>query len=175
LDGWQGGVDGKIYGMRRSTAGLLFLLAFVTTVALFMVPAWFIQPFRAQTGRMIDVSYAIKRWSPLLTIVTMAAALYFASRVWRGGRWWTRIALVLAVVIAGGATWLARKNYFEWGFNPLPHGTYASIAQTTFVEPADMVLAVTLNGESAAYPIRQLAYHHVVQDVVGGVPIVVTY
>ena len=31
------------------------------------------------------------------------------------------------------------------------------------------------NGEAAAYPIRQLAYHHLVQDIVGGVPIVVTY
>lgn len=161
--------------MRRSTAGLLFLLAFAITVALFMVPAWFIQPFRPQTGRMIDISYAIKRVSPILTLVTLAAALYFASRVWRGARWWTRTALVLAVVIAGGATFLARKNYFEWGFRPLPHGTYASLAQATFVGARDMVLGVTVNGESAAYPIRQLAYHHVVQDVVGGVPIVVTY
>jgi hypothetical protein len=161
--------------VRRSTAALLFLLAFVATVALFMIPAWFIQPFRPQTGRMIDVSYGIKRVSPILTLITFAAALYLASRVWRGARWWTRTAVVLAVVIAGGATFLARKNYFEWGFNPLPHGTYASLAQTTFVDAKDMVLGVTVNGESAAYPIRQLAYHHVVQDIVGGVPIVVTY
>jgi hypothetical protein len=161
--------------MRRSTAGLLFLFATVLTIALFMIPAWFIQPFRAQTGRMIDVSYAIKRVAPLLTIVTLAAALFFASRVWRRARWWTRTALVLAVVIAGGATWMARQNYFEWGFNPLPHAAYASIVESTFVEARDLVIGVMLNGESAAYPIRQLAYHHVVQDVVGGVPIVVTY
>ena len=36
-------------------------------------------------------------------------------------------------------------------------------------------VAVERNGEAAAYPVRQLAYHHIVQDVVGGVPIVVTY
>jgi hypothetical protein len=161
--------------MRRSTAGLLFLLATILTIALFLIPAWFIQPFRAQTGRMIDVSYAVKRWAPLLTIVTLAAALFFASRVWRLARWWTRIALVLALVVAGGAGWMARQNYFEWGFNPLPHAAYASLAEATFVGARDLVIGVTLNGESAAYPIRQLAYHHVVQDVVGGVPIVVTY
>jgi phosphoglycerol transferase MdoB-like AlkP superfamily enzyme len=161
--------------VRRSTAGLLFLLAIATTVALFFIPAWFIQPFKPQTGRMIDVSYAIKRVSPLLTIVTLAAALWFASRVWPAARWWTRTALVLAVAVAGLATWLARKNYFEWGFNPLPHATYASMTQASFVDAKDMVLGVTVNGESVAYPIRQLAYHHVVQDVVGGIPIVVTY
>ena len=39
----------------------------------------------------------------------------------------------------------------------------------------DPVLAVTLNGEATAYPVRQVAYHHIVQDVVGGVPVAVTY
>jgi len=161
--------------MKRSTAALLFLLAVATTGALFMIPAWYIQPFRPQTGRTIEISYALKRWAPLLTIVTLLAAIFFASRVWRGARWWTRTALVLASVLAAGATWLSRQNYFEWGFNPLRHATFASLAQTTFVDAKDLVMGVTVNGESAAYPIRQLAYHHVVGDVVGGVPIVVTY
>ena len=44
-----------------------------------------------------------------------------------------------------------------------------------FVEPQDVVLAVSLKGDAAAYPVRQLAYHHLVQDVVGGLPLVVTY
>ena len=37
------------------------------------------------------------------------------------------------------------------------------------------MLAVERNGEAAAYPVRQVAYHHIVQDVVGGVPVAVTY
>jgi hypothetical protein len=39
----------------------------------------------------------------------------------------------------------------------------------------DIVLAVKINGESAAYPVRLMAYHHLVEDVVGGTPIVATY
>jgi len=27
-------------------------------------------------------------------------------------------------------------------------------------------MAVEINGEAAAYPVRQMAYHHLVQDVV---------
>jgi hypothetical protein len=38
-----------------------------------------------------------------------------------------------------------------------------------------MVIAVTNNGESVAYPVRLMAYHHLTQDVVGGTPIVATY
>jgi hypothetical protein len=36
-------------------------------------------------------------------------------------------------------------------------------------------MAVKINGEAAAYPIRQMAYHHLVQDSVGGMHIVATY
>ncbi len=39
----------------------------------------------------------------------------------------------------------------------------------------DMVLAVEINGEAVAYPVRLMAYHHLVHDVVGGTPIVATY
>ena len=33
-----------------------------------------------------------------------------------------------------------------------------------------MVIAVELRGDAVAYPVRQMAYHHVVNDQVGGVP-----
>ena len=72
-------------------------------------------------------------------------------------------------------TWFARQNHFEWMFNPLPHSSYAKVTDASFVSDSDMVLAVTINGESAAYPVRLMAYHHVVQDQVGGTPIVATY
>jgi Protein of unknown function (DUF3179) len=32
-----------------------------------------------------------------------------------------------------------------------------------------------VNGASRAYPIRQMGYHHVVNDTLGGVPIIATY
>jgi len=37
-----------------------------------------------------------------------------------------------------------------------------------------MVLAVKIHGEAVAYPVRQMGYHHIMQDVVGGVPIAAT-
>jgi len=37
------------------------------------------------------------------------------------------------------------------------------------------VLCVTISGESVAYPVRLMAYHHLVGDTVGGTPIVATY
>ena len=44
-----------------------------------------------------------------------------------------------------------------------------------FVDPNDLVLAVSADGDAAAYPIRQMAYHHLVNDRIGRTPAVVTY
>jgi hypothetical protein len=38
-----------------------------------------------------------------------------------------------------------------------------------------MVMAVRIGREARAYPIVQMAYHHILNDTVGEVPIAVTY
>jgi hypothetical protein len=38
-----------------------------------------------------------------------------------------------------------------------------------------MVIAVETIADSVAYPVREMAYHHLVMDTVGGVPVVATY
>jgi hypothetical protein len=43
------------------------------------------------------------------------------------------------------------------------------------IDKDDMVIAVRLSGISRAYPIREVAYHHIVNDTVANEPIVATY
>ena len=43
------------------------------------------------------------------------------------------------------------------------------------VRDADQVLALSLGGESRAYPIPFLSWHEIVNDTVGGVPVAVTW
>jgi hypothetical protein len=38
-----------------------------------------------------------------------------------------------------------------------------------------MILALRYGSDARAYPIREMAYHHVLNDVVAGVPVAVTY
>ena len=71
--------------------------------------------------------------------------------------------------------WMARQNHFEWMFAPLPNAGFVRAASADFVRREDMVLAVAVNGDAVAYPVNQLAYHHVVEDAIGKVPIVATY
>ena len=150
----------------------LFLLV-VAAVALVVLPAWLLNPFATETPRGLAVAYVAKRIAPLATVVLFAIGVWLTLRLWR--TWWRKTLAVLAMVVLVAAVWLAQQNHFEWMFAPLPNAAYAASGDAPFVDGDDMVLAVRVGSDAAAYPIRQLAYHHIVHDVVGGVPIVVTY
>jgi len=48
-------------------------------------------------------------------------------------------------------------------------------ARQSKLDSGEMVLALSFNHDARAYPVREIAYHHIVNDVVGGVPVAVTY
>jgi len=148
----------------------------ISVVAIVAVPIWLIQPFTPQTQQSLDVSFLFSSWSPTFTLVAFAVLLLLAIYVWsKSRRWFAKAALILPLLIVLPFTWLARQNHFEWMFNPLANASYVSASAADFVADKDMVLAVRINGDAVAYPVRQMAYHHVVQDVVGGMPITATY
>jgi hypothetical protein len=149
----------------------------VALIALVLLPLILDRPFGDQTPRILTVIYQLRSWLPSLTLAGAALALGIAAVLWRRGvaSRAGRTALFAACIVALASVWFSRQNAFEWKFNPLPSPKYAEAAHAAFVDPHDVVMAVSLNGDAAAYPVRQLAYHHLVQDVVGGVPLVVTY
>lgn len=162
------------FGRRAAWAALLFIV--LAVLAMVLTPAWIIQPFRSQSQRGLEASYMLRRWSPVLTLLASATALALALWLWRGTRaWWRRGVLVVALLLAGGATWLARQNHFEWMFNPLAGAAYTKAGEAGFVADTDMVMAIEIGGDAVAYPVRQMAYHHVVEDTVGGTGVVATY
>jgi hypothetical protein len=165
--------------MNQKTTRRLLWLALVVVVggafAWVFVPVWTIQPFKAQTPEGVNLSYTLRSWSRVATLVALALAALFVVMLWRGTRWWLKVALVLLLVPVVTVTWFARQNHFEWMFKPLDKSTYVAADKVDFVGDEEMVLAVEVNGDAVAYPIRQLAYHHVVEDTVGGLPVVSTY
>ena len=160
---------------RRKLAWLVLLVLVVVVLATVLTPVFLIMPFNAQTPRILEISYLMRRWSPWLTLFASALILLLAIKLWLGGRWWSRALLVVVLLPAFAATWLARQNHFEWMFNALPNPAYVAAADVGFINDDDRVLSVTIGGESVAYPIRLMAYHHLVGDTVGGTPIVATY
>jgi hypothetical protein len=87
---------------------------------------------------------------------------------------WKKAVLIFGLCLASGAAAMARVDYFEWMFHPVPAAGFDS-ASSSKVDKSEMVMAVNFIGDARAYPIFEMAYHHVLNDVVGGVPIAITY
>ena len=60
-------------------------------------------------------------------------------------------------------------------FVPLDNPEFVSADEATFLEPDDRVLGLTVGGESRAYPISMMTFHHVANDELGGLPVLVTF
>lgn len=56
-----------------------------------------------------------------------------------------------------------------------PKNKIFASAENSSVSPGKLIIGVTINGESKAYPIEIIGYHHQVRDTVGGKDIMVTY
>src|SRR6202008_2332371 len=88
---------------RRKLVWLLLFLLVVGVLVVVLTPVFLIMPFKAQTPRTMEISYLMRRWSPWLTILGSLLMLTIAVRLWIGGRWWGRIALVILLLPTAGA------------------------------------------------------------------------
>src|SRR5438874_5596954 len=145
-------------------------------IALFFAiyPLYVIRPFRHQGPRELAAALVIAHWAPWVTLLCAAAALFHLSRLWRQSSRFSRAGLLAATALAVLSAVFARVNIYERMFHPNLSPHFVAGAQAG-IDDADMVMSVRLNGESRAYPIREMGYHHIVNDVVGGAPIVATY
>lgn len=159
---------------RNYVRWLPIVLLTIVGMALFLVPAVIIRPFQHQSPAALTLAIAIKWAAPLLTLATFGGVMVLGTRLWRGSSWAGRAGLVLAILLSAAAAVMVRLNYFEWMFRPIPAAGFLA-ATNADLGDAEMVMTVRFGPEARAYPIRQMAYHHVLNDTVGGMPIVVTY
>jgi hypothetical protein len=110
---------------------------------------------------------------PILLMLASSITV-LALLLWRRAGWVARSLLVPAVcitILAAASNWI---NPYEKMFHPVGEPKFLA-ANLATIDVNDMVIAVTLGGESRAYPIREMGYHHIVNDRLHGLPIVVTY
>jgi hypothetical protein len=122
---------------------LALLVVVIAALAVIAAPVLIIQPFKPQTSSGLAVSYALRSWSPLLTVTALVISLTLVLWLWRGSRrWLAKTVLIILLLPVIAAAWFARQNHFEWMFNPLAHSAYAKADDASFVGAEDMVLAV---------------------------------
>jgi hypothetical protein len=161
---------------RSENRGLWLLLGLLAalSLSLFLIPAFVIRPFRYQSERALGLAIAVKRIAPALSVAALAGVLALGLRLWRNSSKLLRSGFVVALALSAATAVMVRQNYFEWMFHPITAAGFVS-ADDVRLGDKEMVMAVRVGPEARAYPIVQMAYHHILNDTVAGVPIAVTY
>jgi Protein of unknown function (DUF3179) len=155
-------------------AQILYWVVALVTCALFLVPAFIIRPFAFQSPRGLMAAISIKQWAPLGAAIGFAICAVLFLMLWPKMRRWNGILVGASLLLVAACSAMTRVNYFEWMFHPVQRPGFEAANQTK-LDSGEMVLTLNFNGDARAYPVREMAYHHIVNDVVGGVPVAATY
>ena len=160
--------------VRRALPWLLLPVVVASALSV-VVQFRLIHSFRPQTPRGLATGAFLRDAAPIVSVVVLALVLACAAWAWRGARLRRRLALVLLALAAAAVVPASRVDVFQKMFAPVADPAFVSAAEAGFLLDSDMVLAVGSGGDAVAYPVRLLAYHHLVHDAVGGRALVATY
>jgi hypothetical protein len=155
------------------------LLAVIVAAAALITPYWVMQPFRSQSSTELAVALGTLRVAPWVIAAMALLALWMVVRAWpqvspRWLGWARRVGTVLALLGVLATLGLSRHSPFEQMFAPLPGPTFVAVAEAPWA-PDDVMMTVRVGDETRGYPVRVMAYHHVLNDELAGERLVVTY
>jgi len=161
--------------MVRRTSILALLACLALSLVCVAYPVYVIRPFRSQGARELMIALMVMRFRLAATIISAAVAVTALAVYWRRqpARWPRALATAAAVLVCVLAA-LARVNIYELMFHPDTHPSFRAASQMK-LDNDERVIAVRIGDMARAYPVRDIAYHHVINDVLDQAAIVATY
>jgi hypothetical protein len=155
---------------------LLLVLGLILLFAVEILQVYFIMPFPgSQKANTIDIAYFLHNYIWYLRIgslVLIVIGLINSFSRWKKTR---KIVFVLLAFLycfifyKVNFQFLADKMFYQ------PKNKNLVSVSDNRVTSDKLVVGVTINKKSKAYPIEIIGYHHQVQDTIGGEPVMVTY
>ncbi len=150
----------------------IFYLGFFGFLLFEIFNVYLIMPMPgSQQINSIDVAYFLYKWRWIFRGFFSATLLIgLVGTTWKR-KWIAAIPLVVlaAVIYMTNFNMAADHMFYK------PKTVLMSTASANKVDTGRLVIGVVNNGEAKAYPIRFLGYHHQLQDIVGGNPLLITY
>jgi len=162
------------FSSRSRSLWLALAIFALSGTAMFFIPAFIIRPFSYQSPRGLWWAMAIHQRAPIVSLLCALVCVALVAALWQISSIWRKLALAGAITIVGASAVMSRLNYFEWMFHPVESPQFEA-ASASKLDKGEMILQVRFGADARAYPIREMAYHHIVNDVVGGIPVAVTY
>jgi len=147
----------------------ILALSFIATAFCAAYPMYVIRPFRAQGATELAVALAVIQARSWIVILCAALAIFAA---WKAStrRIWMGLGAALVCLLAAST----RVNVFELMFHPVDQPAFVA-ANDVRLDGDEKVLALRVENAARAYPVRSMAYHHIVNDTVGSRAVVATY
>ena len=150
----------------------LFWFGIIGLLLFEIANVYFIMPMPgSQQMKSIDLAYFLYKWRwvfrglfGLLIIVGLFKSTW--KRKW---------PLAIPVLLVAAVVYMANFKMAADAMFKQPNQLLMTSADKNKVDSNRLVIGVLINGEAKAYPIQFLGYHHHIQDIVGGKPIMVTY
>ena len=150
----------------------LFYAGIIGLILFEILNVYFIMPMLgSQRIRSIDVAYFFNTYRWFFRGVFGLLAFMGIYEMFKFKRWVAVAGCILVIIVTYATNYLMAADTMFYQ----PETLSLKNAKENKVKTDRVVLGVTINGASKAYPISMLVYHHQVRDVLGGKPIMVTY
>ncbi|HYG49685.1 MAG TPA: DUF3179 domain-containing (seleno)protein [Flavobacteriales bacterium] len=138
--------------------------------------AWLLAPAPgSQQSVAVEWSYFFHNYIWFFRIGGLLLMLPFFMYVYPKKRWWSKILFFLPFLLYGFV-------YYEGNYDMFAEEMFSNMdnkqmkdTKSNAVLHTKLVLGVEINGETRAYPVEIIGYHHQVYDTVGGWPVIITY
>jgi Protein of unknown function (DUF3179) len=149
-----------------------FWLGFLGLFLFEIANVYFIMPMPgSQRMNSINIAYFLYKWRWVFRGIFLLMIIVGLFK----SNWKRKWVPVLPLLLLAAVGYMANFKMAADALFKQPKQKLLTSADNNKVDLNRLVLGVSINNESKAYPIQYLGYHHHIQDTVGGKAILVTY
>jgi len=155
---------------------LLLVIGIILLFAIEILRVYFIMPFPgSQRRNTIDLAYFIDRNRLYLRLLGLLLVIFPLYGYLVKGKTWSRVLLSVVVVLYAVVFYFFNFRFEADKMFYQPGTIRFADAATNTIPLNKLVIGLTINEESRAYPVQVIGYHHQVRDTVGNTPVMITY
>jgi len=130
----------------------------------------------SQHAETIHIAYALHGAYWYVLIPLLGLAIYGYIRLYlENARWLRKVILVIPFFIIGAVLYMADRVMSADAMFLQPTSIELVSVNDPALDSSMIVIGTEINGESKAYPMNVVGYHHQIRDSIGGVPVMITY
>lgn len=125
----------------------------------------------SQHSEMVHISFFLWNYRWIIRIVLLLGVLFGLRSAFERRKWIPVLTLVFACAVFYMVNFKMSADHMFYE----PEALELSGIDSSGLTSDALVLSVSIGGETHAYPIRYLAYHHKVHDIIAGQNVMISY